>query len=303
MPDNLNNQHLTIGEFALQTGLTQRALRLYAERGILLPASVDPINGYRRYAPEQVRTGMLVRALREAAVPMAELADLDSFSIAEHRESLRRRRSAEDEALLVAEAIDGFDATDWPVTVTAAGPQAWAGVRITEDFTEDESGDAVLEALGDNEIANRCFGVLFEELAGRGNHANGVFWTAMDEGGDPGSVALTLAWPVPTDPREGDWDALVAAVGERTAGLLPTSLEVVAGVLPARRELSCRSEWPGEGADPAATVLSGMGPMLALQEHESAHAERPLSRTIRQRGVLGEEGMPTAQEMVLDVHP
>lgn len=303
MPDNPNGLDLTIGEFALQTGLTQRALRLYAERGILAPASADPINGYRRYAPEQVRTGMLVRALREASVPMAELAALDSFSITEHRESLRKKRMAEDEALLVAETINDFDAADWPVTVTPAGAQAWAGVRILEDFTEDESGDAVLEALGDNEIANRCFGVLFEELAGRGNRADGAFWTAMGEGGEPGSVALTLCWPVPTDPRDGDWDGLVAAVEARTAGLSPTSLSVVAGVLPARRELSCRSAWPGDDADPVQMMLSGMGPTLALQEYQAAHAERPLSRTIRQRGVLDEIGMPIAQEMVLDVRP
>ena len=114
---------------------------------------------------------------------------------------------------------------------------------------------------------------------------------------------MTLSWPVPTDPREGDWDGLVAAVTARTAGLLPASLEVVAGVLPARRELSSRSEWPGDDADPVTTILAGLGPTLALQEYQTAHGERPVSHTIRQRGVLDDRGMPIAQELLLDVLP
>ncbi|MBE0975558.1 MerR family DNA-binding transcriptional regulator, partial [Escherichia coli] len=42
---------MTVGEFALATGLSVKALRFYDERGLLAPADVDVDSGYRRYAP------------------------------------------------------------------------------------------------------------------------------------------------------------------------------------------------------------------------------------------------------------
>jgi hypothetical protein len=41
---------LGIGEFARRTGLSPKALRIYAELGLLIPDEVDPYNGHRRHA-------------------------------------------------------------------------------------------------------------------------------------------------------------------------------------------------------------------------------------------------------------
>ena len=38
---------LTIGAFARASRLSPKALRLYDELGLLRPASVDPVSGYR----------------------------------------------------------------------------------------------------------------------------------------------------------------------------------------------------------------------------------------------------------------
>ena len=38
---------LSIGEFSARCGLSPKALRLYAEAGLLVPAAVDSSNGYR----------------------------------------------------------------------------------------------------------------------------------------------------------------------------------------------------------------------------------------------------------------
>jgi DNA-binding transcriptional MerR regulator len=65
---------LTIGEFARASGLTARALRLYDELELLTPAEVDPGNGYRYYAPEQVEQARLVARLRSAEVPLPRIA-------------------------------------------------------------------------------------------------------------------------------------------------------------------------------------------------------------------------------------
>ena len=59
---------MNIGEFAALTGLGVKALRHYDERGVLTPAAVDPVSGYRKYGEEQVRTGVVLKTLRDAGV-------------------------------------------------------------------------------------------------------------------------------------------------------------------------------------------------------------------------------------------
>ncbi|WP_249714112.1 MerR family transcriptional regulator [Rhizomonospora bruguierae] len=61
---------LSIGGFAIVSGLSITALRHYDEVGILLPACVDPVTGYRRYRPEQVEQARLIRALRQLEMPV-----------------------------------------------------------------------------------------------------------------------------------------------------------------------------------------------------------------------------------------
>jgi len=65
---------LSIGEFARASGLTAKALRLYDELELLMPAEVDQSNGYRYYAPEQVEQARLVARLRSAGVPLPRIA-------------------------------------------------------------------------------------------------------------------------------------------------------------------------------------------------------------------------------------
>lgn len=57
---------MTIGEFALSTGISAKALRFYDERGLLTPAEVDEHNGYRRYSAGQLKTATVIRVLRAA---------------------------------------------------------------------------------------------------------------------------------------------------------------------------------------------------------------------------------------------
>ncbi|WP_348775098.1 MerR family transcriptional regulator [Solwaraspora sp. WMMD791] len=55
---------LTIGAFGRASGLTVKALRIYADLGLLRPAAVDPDSGYRYYAPDQLELARLVARLR-----------------------------------------------------------------------------------------------------------------------------------------------------------------------------------------------------------------------------------------------
>lgn len=45
---------LSIGDFARHAGVSVRMLRHYDARGLLVPAQVDPVTGYRSYAASQL---------------------------------------------------------------------------------------------------------------------------------------------------------------------------------------------------------------------------------------------------------
>jgi len=64
---------LSIGEFAHASRLSPKALRLYDELSLLVPALVDPGSGYRWYAVEQLEPARRVAALRRIGVPLAEI--------------------------------------------------------------------------------------------------------------------------------------------------------------------------------------------------------------------------------------
>ncbi len=87
--DNL----LNIGVFALVSGLSISALRHYDELGVLRPAFVDPVTGYRRYQPEQVHQARMICALRRVDMPIDAVRqavdDLDGEVL---RVVLRRHR-------------------------------------------------------------------------------------------------------------------------------------------------------------------------------------------------------------------
>jgi DNA-binding transcriptional MerR regulator len=64
---------MPIGEFASASRLSQKALRLYGENGVLPPAWVDPDSGYRYYRLDQLHTATLIALLRRAGVPLSEI--------------------------------------------------------------------------------------------------------------------------------------------------------------------------------------------------------------------------------------
>lgn len=65
----------SIGELARASGLTVSALRFYDRSGVLVPAFVDPVTGYRWYTDEQVAPARLVAGLRRVGMPLAGIAE------------------------------------------------------------------------------------------------------------------------------------------------------------------------------------------------------------------------------------
>ncbi|WP_324784970.1 MerR family transcriptional regulator [Streptomyces sp. H51] len=63
----------SIGEMARDSGLSVSALRFYDRAGVLVPARVDPVSGYRWYAPGQLEEARLLARLRRAGMPLADI--------------------------------------------------------------------------------------------------------------------------------------------------------------------------------------------------------------------------------------
>ncbi|MER6473065.1 MerR family transcriptional regulator [Streptomyces collinus] len=79
---------LTIGEFAQLTHLSVRTLRRYHESGLLEPASVNPVSGYRCYTGDQIPTAQVIHRLRELDVPLTAVAKILATEDAAERADL-----------------------------------------------------------------------------------------------------------------------------------------------------------------------------------------------------------------------
>ena len=69
-------KEVSIGEFARRSRLSVKALRLYDELGVLVPARVDEASGYRYYNVAQLEAARLVSMLRQLGLPLAAIREL-----------------------------------------------------------------------------------------------------------------------------------------------------------------------------------------------------------------------------------
>jgi DNA-binding transcriptional MerR regulator len=69
-------EEIGIGEFARRSRLSLKALRLYGERGVLVPSRVDQASGYRYYDTAQLDQARLVVMLRQLQLPLAAIKEL-----------------------------------------------------------------------------------------------------------------------------------------------------------------------------------------------------------------------------------
>ena len=60
---------VTIGDFSRASHLSVKTLRHYHEVGLLEPSEVDPGNGYRYYAEDQIPMAQVIRRLRGLQMP------------------------------------------------------------------------------------------------------------------------------------------------------------------------------------------------------------------------------------------
>ncbi|MET9857703.1 MerR family transcriptional regulator [Streptomyces smyrnaeus] len=86
---------LRIGELAHQLGLRPSALRVWESAGLLTPRR-EPVTGYRRYGPVEIRDARLIALLRQSRYPLPQIRTVlgglrESGSTAELRAALAHR--------------------------------------------------------------------------------------------------------------------------------------------------------------------------------------------------------------------
>ena len=67
---------ISIGKFSLITRLSQKALRLYDQRELLIPEAKDTITGYRYYTLQQIEEGIRIKMLVTLGFSLSEIATI-----------------------------------------------------------------------------------------------------------------------------------------------------------------------------------------------------------------------------------
>jgi PPM family protein phosphatase len=80
-------EEMSIGEFARRSRLSPKALRVYDGLGLLSPARVDELSGYRYYEEAQLEQARLIAALRGVGVPLVTVKELLALEPADARPS------------------------------------------------------------------------------------------------------------------------------------------------------------------------------------------------------------------------
>lgn len=68
--------HYNIGEFSRMTSLSIKSLRLYHDKGILIPAQVDKFTGYRYYDDSNYEVARAIKILRTYDFSLAEIKEI-----------------------------------------------------------------------------------------------------------------------------------------------------------------------------------------------------------------------------------
>jgi DNA-binding transcriptional MerR regulator len=251
----------TIGEFAQLTEITVKALHHYDEVGVLPPAAVDPGSRYRRYTAAQLRPALLIRALREADVPLSALAGVTDESSAlaaldRHRAEQLAQREAQDRAHERTGAVIRALAVQAQVQVRDAPQQPYLGavLRLTES---DDIND---------EAANHEFVALSALALELGAQPTGAFWTTL-RSADGASVEMVLC----------------LALREPVTGP-PDRPQVEAGVLPHRREIV--TAWLGDQSG----LVEGVLHPAVLSNFEELERRDPSTRMDNVRQVVLPDG-------------
>ncbi|MGW0662898.1 DNA polymerase III subunit beta family protein [Streptodolium elevatio] len=267
-----SSELMPIGVFAQRSGLTSSALRFYADSGVLPPAEVDPVTGYRHYDADQLVRATTLRRLREIAMPLATVeavlgagAEEAARLLDEHVAKIVGDAAAARQKAAVIKSVLGGNVPGLLIA-TLKGPVLADAVEQVLTATAHEPGMAVLAGLH-IEASDEAIAL-----------------TATDR------YRLSTRTLVPARPAEQTWagtvdsDDLRAAIADVRRSALIRIEAVPHGIwlrMPEREDRHCRAlpeEFPDhrlmlESLDEVTTRVTISKDLLlrALEEHPGEH--------------------------------
>jgi DNA-binding transcriptional MerR regulator len=251
---------LSIGRFADATGLTVKALRLYDEIGLLVPARVDPDNAYRYYDPAQVEDAVTIRRLRALELPLDEIGALLEADGATLRDRLaahgyRVAEELRDKHSLLIELSALVDGGGEQVVVEVRGvPELRLAATIRHLRLVDPDGIEAMLRFAWNRLAERGIEpagpptALFRSGDGNGTHlVEAGFHVPVGVGGDESLRVTTYpAASAATTDHIGSYDDLhltaqrfiATVLGQGLRFAQPIRIEYV------ERDVHARLVWP-----------------------------------------------------------
>jgi len=165
---------ITIGRFSSLTYLSQKALRLYDSRGILIPEVKDRFTGYRYYTLNQIERALKIKTLCNLGFGLSEISDiLAAFSAGDDetiREFLARRHQETMDEIGRLEKIQSL-------LVEKRDFSELFAMNVSEPVIKEVSAQRVISGRKTgtyegvcSEVAGALFSILFSPI----NQKNGV---------------------------------------------------------------------------------------------------------------------------------
>ena len=176
---SMRDSFLLAGRFAATTRLSPKALRLYAEQGLLTPAHIDPSTGYRYYTVGQLPRARMIARLRLLGLPVARVGQLVEMSPAERAVQLRCWLTAQNERLAeqteLVETMVRQDLGDVAALTSAIATRARLATKIIyrqqniaiealDSFMAQAEADARAHLKANDLSADGPMSVLFRDI-------------------------------------------------------------------------------------------------------------------------------------------
>jgi DNA-binding transcriptional MerR regulator len=167
-------RHFTISTFGKLTGLTPRALRIYAQEGLLQPEVVNSKTGYRHYSQAQAQVAERIRLLRSINMPLEDIRTILTEQgtnsgeklLLEHKKRIEQLISTYKAALHALENLSARDIHAYPITIKNITAQPIVFIRQQTSLLQIE----IMRA--------RAFGELYGFLKRERLVATGVGFSA-----------------------------------------------------------------------------------------------------------------------------
>ena len=204
----------TIGEFARHGRVSVRMLRHYDSMGLLRPARVDPVSGYRFYAAGQLARLNRIIALKDFGFSLDQVrAMLDGQVSAEQLRGMLRLRQAELQSRLTADTARLAQVEARLQIIEKEGTMPADDVQVKQipavRVAELTATAASLEPAAITPVIRPLYAQLGSRLGRAGVTPVGPAIAYYEDGPDGDSVVVHATLPVNAEPGAGQDFAIV----------------------------------------------------------------------------------------------